>query len=272
MSGQVSDVPSMMSGQMRRDWTSVSAGMNHTCGVASGEVLCWGLNYDGRGTAPSLPLAEDGDQSSRALRWRSRGRCRSWPETTSGVIRCWGNQLNGQHDVPTDSGMPINDWHSWDTGGFHNCGLRESGELLCWGGGGNGQVNVPEIGPNQGDWSVVSAGHDQTCAITSLGSVACWGFTASLDLAVSALDLPNTWWDVSVGRYHACGLYGAGQLACWGSGQYGQATPPEGAPQEGWLWVSAGGYHTCAYHDSHQIWCWGRDDHGEAPFCPNGYA
>ena len=129
-------------------------------------------------------------------------------------------------------------------------------------------MNVPELEPNQGTWTVVSAGHDQTCAITSLGSVACWGFTASLDFAVSALDLPNTWWDVSVGRYHACGLYDAGQLACWGSGQYGQATPPEGAPQEGWLWVSAGGYHTCAYHDSHQIWCWGRDDHGESTIPP----
>ena len=56
-----------------------STELSHSCGIAGGEIVCWGLNYDGRGTAPTLPLVEDLDQSEASLKWQKvklgRGSC-----------------------------------------------------------------------------------------------------------------------------------------------------------------------------------------------------
>ena len=271
LNGQVRDVVTTDQEDNRRDWTWVSAGMSHTCGLASGEILCWGLNYDGRGTSPTLPLLEDLNETTQALSWRQVGVgvAHTCGETSSGVIRCWGNNLNQQDQVPTQSGgEAIHDWGYWDTGGFHTCGIRTEGTLLCWGGNNMRQSTVPSLNPNEDVWTTVSAGHDNTCAISSTGSLHCWGSVLTAISLTPNLDDPNTWWSVSVGRFHSCGLHGAGELICWGGDHHGQASPPEEAPTEGWLWVESGGHHTCAYHDSDQVWCWGRDDHGETSIPP----
>ena len=265
MNGQVSTGLGSNSLLQRRDWTWVSAGLSHTCGVAGGEIICWGLNHDGRGTAPPLPLNEDPNQTELNLAWQKveLGVAHTCGQTVSGVIRCWGNTLNQQDQVPTHDDQSIIDWQTWDSGGFHSCGIRSDHSLLCWGGNGYQQSRVPSLAHHEGDWSMVSTGFDHSCGLSSTGTVKCWGGLANLTSAIPAIPDDTSWWYISSGRQFSCGIYGEGQLLCWGFDTYGQLSPPDQAPTTGWLWVSAGGYHTCAYHDSDQLWCWGRNDHGE---------
>ena len=271
MNGQVSTGIENNQVLLRRDWTWVSSGLSHTCGVAGGGIICWGLNYDGRGTAPELPLVEDSNQTAQSLAWRKVGLgvAQTCGQTVSGVIRCWGNTFNQQDQVPTLSYQrTISDWQTWDAGGFHTCGIRSDHSLQCWGGNSYQQSRVPELSINEGHWEMVSAGFEHTCGLTSSGIVKCWGGLAGLANDIPAIPESDSWWYISAGRQFSCGIYGEGQLSCWGFDTYGQLTPPEQAPTTGWLWVSTGGYHTCAYHDSDQLWCWGRNDHGETTIPP----
>ena len=265
---QVRDVPTDPLRRPYRDWTWVSAGTAHSCGIRAGTLSCWGLNYDGRGDPPSLPLAEDPSDEDHASRWRKVGLgvAHTCAETASGVIRCWGNTLNDQDQVPTDEGQPIVDWVQWDAGGFHTCGVRADASIECWGGNGFQQSRPPSLAQAEASgWAQVSAGREHTCGLTIEGQIRCWGGLAILPIPTLEDDEPiEDWWWVSAGRYHSCGLHAQGRLLCWGGDQHGQLPPPEEAPETGWLWVKAGGYHTCALHAEAGLWCWGRNDHGES--------
>ena len=73
-------------------FASVSAGIDHTCGVLrDGSVLCWGRDYDGEATPPEGQFASV-----------SAGFEYTCGVKTDGFIACWGNQARGvtQADFP----------------------------------------------------------------------------------------------------------------------------------------------------------------------------
>ncbi len=128
------------------DWTSVSAGDQHTCAVRAGRVACWGNDTSG----------ELGDGSAGPE-----------PDATPGLIA---------------SGAT--DWTSVSAGGSHTCATR-AGRVACWGYDDDGQLGDRTAGPGPDatpgviasgatDWKQVSAGYVHTCAIRAM-VLACWG-------------------------------------------------------------------------------------------------
>ena len=96
-------------------FTSVSAGSGHTCGVKrDGGIVCWGggTNSFGQATAP-----EGGFVSVSA------GRLHNCGLGTDGSVLCWGNDEFGQ------AGTPRGRFSSVSAGGDHNCGVREDGSV-----------------------------------------------------------------------------------------------------------------------------------------------
>ena len=97
------------------DWTSLSGGYNHTCGIRNGNAYCWGGDVNGS-------LGNGGSDSQA--------------ETPQ--------QVSGSHT----------DWMQLSAGKEWTCGRRNNGELYCWGGqsyglgDGSGTVNnVPLLIP-----------------------------------------------------------------------------------------------------------------------------
>lgn len=143
------------------DWTSVDAGLHHTCGRRStGRVFCWGDDSGGQ-------LGDGGANTNRQA-----------PRLVSGGFT---------------------DWASVSTGTYHTCGRRTSGRLLCWGSDQYGQLG--DGGPNIGQpapvqvfgatrtWTSVTAGQDHTCARKASRRLYCWGRDASGQVGDGA---PNT--------------------------------------------------------------------------------
>ena len=170
-------------------------------------------------------------------------------------------------------------------GGYHTCGLRESGEIECWRWYDEGQTEAPA-----GRFTAVSAGDGHTCAIRESDSeIECWrwydggqteapagrftavsaggGHTCAIRESDSEIECwgqndegqteapAGSYTAVSAGRFHTCGLRESGAIECWGWNYYGQSNAPAGSFSA----VSAGGTYTCGLRYG-EIGCWGDRD------------
>jgi alpha-tubulin suppressor-like RCC1 family protein len=111
--------------------------------------------------------------------------------TTSGNVRCWGNNESRQvNDTPTSSFPNPTASHSSTNGQEiisvaqdFTCAISSPGDLKCWGnqnGGrlGNGtteDVNTGQAQTVTGTYSAVGVGANHACAVTTGGAVKCWG-------------------------------------------------------------------------------------------------
>jgi alpha-tubulin suppressor-like RCC1 family protein len=276
-SGQLGDgtttkrnVPTLVSGGFT-DWSSVSVGVEHTCGLRAGMLYCWGKNTYGR--------LGDSTTMARHVPTPVSGGFADWQSVSAGDLHtcgvragqmyCWGYNNDGQlgdsttteRDVPTPVSGGFTDWASVSTGGAHSCGKRVAltyqGHLYCWGSNTYGQlgdgttmerdVPTPVSGGLTDEWQSVSAGGSHTCGANA-DQLYCWGNNASGRLGdgtTTERDVPTLvigdfvdWWpSVSAGD-HSCGVHGdPGLLYCWGgneSGELGNGTTavgPTSAPQ-----------------------------------------
>ena len=140
---------------------------------------------------------------------------------------------------------------SVSAGGFHTCGVLDTGTVQCWGLDDDGQST-----PSEGTFTSVSAGGWHTCGVLDTGAVQCWG----LDDDGQSTPSEGTFTSVSAGGWHTCGVLDTGAVQCWGLDDDGQSTPPEGT----FTSVSAGGWHTCGVLDTGAVQCWGSDDDGQS--------
>ena len=144
------------------DWTAVSVGAYHTCGIRSGgQLYCWGGYMSGQLGVPGL----DGN-APRPIR------------------------VEGE------------DWRVVDAGLRHTCGVRGAfGDLYCWGNNAHGELGVgdtvrrdaPTLLPRPGGvpWAAVHLGAEHTCAVRNDQTLFCWGNPLERALGDSAeLPLP----------------------------------------------------------------------------------
>ena len=130
-----------------KDWSSLSAGAQHTCAINQfSELYCWGDNSSGQlglgEVAPSVDLS-----------------------TPQQVVSELG-------------------WQSVSAGDNHTCAINNEHQLHCWGSNSRGQLGLGDIAMatslsptivSDGFWTSVSAGATHTCAIGGFAGGFCWG-------------------------------------------------------------------------------------------------
>jgi len=235
--------------------SAISARWSHTCALMSGGgVKCWGQNLDGElgnGTNTNSNVPTDVSGLASGVSAISAGTQHTCALTSSGGVKCWGGNWEGQlgdgtwnsSNVPTTDVSGLNSGVSAiSAGGYTNCALTSSGGLKSWGANWTGQLgngtniarsNVPvDVSGLASGISAISAGFDHPCALTSSNGVKCWGSNANGELGNGAWTNSNVPVDVSglasgvsaisAGHYHACALMSSGGVKCWGQGVYGE--------------------------------------------------
>ncbi|MCI0855492.1 MAG: hypothetical protein J4N98_02290 [Chloroflexi bacterium] len=278
---------------------ALSVGDGYVCAVTTlGGIKCWGGNSFGQlgdGTQLSRLTPIDVTGQTTGIADVTAGRSHTCALTTTGGVRCWGWNPNGQ----LGDGTQTDQFTAMDVsgpggatavrvGGQHTCAITGSAGVQCWGSDGNGQlgavttedcdphpihvspcstVPLDVIGLTSGV-AAISTGDSSTCVLTTTGGVKCWGSIASSSVPADVVGLSSGVTALSLKHQHACALLTTGAVKCWGansSGQLGDGSrdhrtlPVNVAALDGsQAAISTGGQQTCAISVSGEVSCWGR--------------
>lgn len=230
--------------------SEVGLGELFACGIADGQVYCWGAGRFGElgiGTSdepiqraiPTGPLKNLGH-----VEQLSANRGFICARERGGLVSCWGNNVHGQ---------------------------------LGDGGTSNHYEPVRVQGISDAIW--IAAGYQHTCAVHRDGGVSCWGENADgqvgrdgggMVLKPSRVSGVYGASRVAAGRASSCALFTGGRVECWGSnsfGELGRGVPPEAlasawSPSAVTSIVGAkdlAGYadHFCVVDGDDGVRCWG---------------
>jgi RHS repeat-associated protein len=258
---------------------AIAAGVRHTCALTSaGGVKCWGLNGngqlgDGTTTQRTVPVNVSGLTSGVIA--ISAGELHTCALTSSGEVKCWGNNGNGQLGDGTTtqrltpvSVLGLTNVVAIAAGNYHTCALTTAGALKCWGNNGHGQLGdgttnqslIPvQVSSFTGGATTVMAGIDQSVAQTDGSGMKSWGYnvdgrlgdgtTTQRATPVSVSGLSQNVNSITTGFNHSCALVD-GEQKCWGSNSFGQigdgTTTQRLTPTD----VVAGAMATYTYGDS----------------------
>lgn len=181
-----------------------------------------------------------------------------------GKVHAWGNNTNGQTDVPSDLAPPApatsevtrtvttssgTQAVSVAAGNAHSVALKSDGTVIAWGDDTYGQSTVPT---GLSDVVAISAGRDYTLALKSDGTVAAWGRNSFGQTNVSSLSGISA---ISAGEYHALALKSDGTVVAWGDADNGKTTIPTGLANV--TMISAGVEHSMAVKQDGTVVAWG---------------
>ena len=177
--------------------TQVSAGVFGGCGLLTdATVRCWGAGNNGGLGDGSTTYATSTKTSPTGLSGVSQisggpGWGNECAVLTSGTVKCWGLNDNGQiGDGSTDMRLtPVTvsgfaaSVVQMDVGFFSPCAALSNGTAMCWGWNAYGQVgngstvnpNVPTLVSGLGNVLRVASGYTHSCAVLSGTTVKCWG-------------------------------------------------------------------------------------------------
>lgn len=281
------------------DFTMVTTGLAHTCGLArGGDAYCWGADDRGQlgdatTTSRSAPVRVAGNLSFRVLR---AGLSHTCGLTTGGDVACWGNNVKGQlgdgsvamRSAPLiiSSGMRF---VSLSAGWNHSCAVAADGTAYCWGSNTEGQLGTgsksdartPTAVSGSLKFTSISAGGTHTCAVTEGGELYCWGRNTFGQLGTgNAIDqttptraeTSTRFMSVTSGGVHSCARTRNGQAWCWGRNVYGQIgdgtntnrdVPTRVGGGGNYVSVNATGAHTCGVAVDGETTCWGFNVEGQ---------
>ncbi len=303
----------------------------HTCAIAiDGGVYCWGSGAwgmlgDGEHGEDvddlhmnSVPTRATGIQNARQVVLGGKHTC---VLDDSGAVWCVGSNHDGQIGVASVSGdcaidsfpepcalqfTEVSGSHSFErivAGGYHNCGLTDTGEAWCWGMGGMGALGAGEIytpslpvavSADLG-WESLAAGEFHTCGIASDGSTYCWGLneagaigngeSAGVEWVPVLVQAPAPFTSVYAGNDFSCALTSDGTAYCWGKNDQGQLgatssescdVPSETGPTSPcstsptpvqttirFTSLTLGFQHACGLTAQGEVYCWGDNEHGQ---------
>jgi alpha-tubulin suppressor-like RCC1 family protein len=265
-------------------------------------VRCWGDNTTGQlgnntTTSSLAPVSVTGLASGVAA--IVAGDNQTCALTSTGGVKCWGNNANGQlgNGTTTQANTPVDvtgltsGVTAIAAGDNHTCAALSAGGVKCWGWGTSGQLGNNTItssstpvdvqGLPAGTTTALTGGYRHTCAIAADGSARCWGRNTEGQLgnntntasrvAVTPTGLTSGVTAIVAGGAHTC-VVQTGTVKCFGLNSAGQLgnntainsnTPVTATGLTGIAQVAAGGSHTCARTTSGTVSCWGLNQEGE---------
>lgn len=165
------------------------------------------------------------------------GRAHTCVLRADGVARCWGQNPDGETNVP-----PRMRFQQISAGNGFTCGLRYAGDIACWGNNRYGKTDAPP-----GLFTQIAASNSHACALDSDGVLVCWG------AVVDPLPAEQTFTAIGAGVRYGCGLTSAGDLHCWGWYGINVAGPFQA--------LAVGPYHVCVLRRDGTAACYGRNWH-----------
>jgi alpha-tubulin suppressor-like RCC1 family protein len=143
-------VPVLVAGNLT--FSSISAGVLHTCGIAANQAYCWGDNSYGQlGSSSPSEVTPALVSGGHALSSVSASLTHTCGVTTAGVAYCWGQndvgQLGDGSNTQSSGPVPVSGGHTFSSvsaGDRYTCGLTVQQVAYCWGGA---QVDPLDPGP-----------------------------------------------------------------------------------------------------------------------------
>jgi alpha-tubulin suppressor-like RCC1 family protein len=284
---------------------AVSAGEVQSCAVsAAGGVKCWGRNLfgevgNGNPSTYSVLTPEQVVGLSSGVKTVVSGRQHTCALTTSGTVKCWGRNSDGQlgtgsfsesSAVPVDvTGLPGR-VTQLAAGDYFTCALLESGALMCWGYNAIRQLGDGSTTPSATPLTVVGvsgavnidAGASHACAVLSSGILMCWGQNGFGELGIGsgsieqfpvvASAVGSSTLRVATGNFFSCGIQSSLGVLCWGFNSFGalgdgtfetKPTPTAVSGLSGVQSIAAGEGHVCAILSDRSVACWGYNSVGQ---------
>lgn len=239
-----------------RTVTSLSAGHQHTCAVADGQLFCWGWNQwgqlgSGEPTASAVPVAvTSGALAGKTITSVSAGWANTCATDSDGDAYCWGAGSIMSNPAPAlevdGAGGPVT---SLRTSEEHACYVQSAraycGGFNTQGEVGNGDTTATDWTPvstagvlNQRSVTTVRVGRRFSCALAD-GKPFCWGANNIGQLGIGVLgppyylstvpvevslppeiaDKPVT--GLTAGEDFSC-MIAEGRPYCWGENTSGQ--------------------------------------------------
>lgn len=289
--------------------SDVAMGNNHTCLLTTvGGVKCWGQNGLGQ-LGNNTNVGQDSQYGltdvvglTSNVSAIAAGHDHTCALTTSGAVKCWGNNYSGQigngstytYLQPSSVSGLSSGIVAIAAGQDHSCALTNYGGVKCWGSNANRKLGdgtstnrltpVDVVGLSSGI-TKIAAGAYHTCALNSSGGVKCWGTNGSGELGFPRVsNYPNsnlqfpptdvvglnaTVIDIAARGSRTCALTNEGSVKCWGDTSYdsvpGSSDIPvniDGLPND-IIAISVGGNHSCALGGSGRVMCWGKNNYGQ---------
>jgi alpha-tubulin suppressor-like RCC1 family protein len=243
----------------------------------------------------ALAAAAPASAAFSALRVAARG-SHTCALTTTGNIRCWGRNSDGQigNGTKVNALTPIevaSDAAAVHAGWVHTCARTQAGGVRCWGNNQYGQLGdgtttgrltpVDATGVT-GTVSALGLGATHGCALVG-GGLKCWGRNQMGQLgdvtdqdrsvAVAVSGLSSDVVAVTAGTEHSCALTSTGGVKCWGTNSSSQL----GSGNKTHQWVPgdvvgltsgvaklvSGSYHNCVLTQAGAVKCWGLNMYGQ---------
>jgi alpha-tubulin suppressor-like RCC1 family protein len=268
---------------------ALASGDAHVCGLtASGEVYCWGRNFDKQaGTTDALVAQPTPVNIGDVVELRANVET-TCARLSNGTLKCWGN--NGERElgrtgpdtaIPETIDVPLTSLFA--VGARASCAVDMSGVMRCWGGDRMGERSTsPALIRTTIEAAQIAAGGDATCVRSASGAVSCWGtrsFAQLGDRIASgapssvpvAVPVSRAATEIGVGWAYACARLDDATAQCWGTNNSAQIAFPETddpfAPTTvpvgtQVLGIATGGVQGCAL-TSAAPWCWGGNSEGE---------
>ena len=264
-----------------REFTKLSAGAAHSCGLdAGGQAWCWGRGGNGEIGNGKPGGASEPTLVTSALRFTdiSAGGEHTCAVAVGGRVWCWGQdgdgQLGNDHvGLRSTTPIPVDGnalYARVDAGDRHTCAVTAGGAIHCWGAIGGDVPTEVAAGP----FADVQAGGGFSCGIMTDGRVFCWGAgengqlgNGSLANSAGPVAVSGTYAGIAVGGMHACARTTAGAVSCWGSVELKPenghphrligAAPTIVATSAPIAALAAGRRHTCGVATNGDTMCWG---------------